>query len=127
MARTILLVDDSPTILKLLRHVLLQAGYLVTTANDGLEAIDILKDTQVDLVITDVNMPRLDGLSLISRLRRSESTRDLPMVVLSSQQGQRDQSLGKGAGADLYLGKPVTPDVLLKNIDELLKKHYGGK
>lgn len=120
MASTILLVDDSPTILNLLRLTLRQAGYIVATASDGQEALEMLKATQVDLVITDVNMPRMDGLTLISHLRENEATRNLPVIVLSTQHSLRDHKMGKDAGADMYLDKPVASQELVETVDQLL-------
>jgi two-component system chemotaxis response regulator CheY len=120
MAATILLVDDSPTILNLLRLTLRQAGYKVAAAGDGLEALEMLEVMKVDLIITDVNMPRMDGLTLIARLRDKAATCNLPIIVLSTQHSLRDHKMGKDAGADMYLDKPVTPQELIENIEQLL-------
>jgi two-component system chemotaxis response regulator CheY len=122
MAFAILLVDDSPTILNLLSMTLSQAGYMVTTASDGVEALELAQVTQVDIVITDVNMPRMDGLTLITRLRELEHYRNIPIVVLSTQQSPLDHGQGKEAGADVYLDKPVSSGDLLGCIDKMLKR-----
>jgi two-component system chemotaxis response regulator CheY len=122
MAFAILLVDDSPTILNLLSMTLSQAGYMVTTASDGVEALELAQVTQVDIVITDVNMPRMDGLTLITRLRELKHYRNIPIVVLSTQQSPLDHGQGKEAGADVYLDKPVSSGDLLGCIDKMLKR-----
>lgn len=120
MTATILLVDDSPTILNLLRIALHQEGFKVVTAIDGLEALEQLQKFPVDLVIADVNMPRMDGFTLVKVMRSHENMRDLPVIILSTQSGPRDQRHGLDMGADLYLSKPVTPPDLVNSIRQLL-------
>ncbi len=120
MPRNILLVEDSPTIRNLLRLMLKQHGFTVSTACDGLEGLEVLSQNQVDLVITDVNMPRMDGFTFISRIRAQPAYTRLPIIVLSTESASRDRQEGVNLGADLYLTKPVPPQVLVAEVEKLL-------
>lgn len=123
MPARILLVEDSPTILNLLGMVLRQYGYQVHTAGDGVEALSKLSQMEVDLIITDVNMPRMDGFTLIGRVRVQQSKREVPIIVLSTEREEHDRQRGAAAGADLYLTKPVKPQELLDHVQRLLGEH----
>ena len=120
MPPNILLVEDSPTIRNLLRLMLKQHGFTVSTAGDGLEGLEVLSRNHIDLVITDVNMPRMDGFTLIARIRAQPAHARLPIIVLSTEGASQDRRKGRDAGADLYLTKPVAPEVLVKHVRELL-------
>lgn len=120
MAKRILLVDDSPTILNLLSLVFREQGYEVIQARDGQEALDKLERERVDLIITDVNMPRLDGFALISAVRARPELADLPIVVLTTESDPRDRQHGLKRGADLYLTKPLGPAELVSQVASLL-------
>ncbi|KMY69184.1 chemotaxis protein CheY [Desulfocarbo indianensis] len=120
MSARILLVEDSPTILNLLSMVLRQVGFAVQTANDGLEALDKLSKESVDLIITDVNMPRMDGFTFISRVRSQGVMPKVPIIVLSTEREDHDRLRGRSAGADLYLTKPVQPQTLVDHVRSLL-------
>jgi two-component system chemotaxis response regulator CheY len=122
MAQTILVVDDSPTIVKFVSFSLQCGGYTVMTACDGMDAIEKLSnyDERVDLVITDLNMPNLDGYQLIETLRENVRHRETPIVILSSEKGDDDRERGMKAGATSYLVKPFKSDVLLDEVARLL-------
>lgn len=120
MPARILLVDDSPTILNMLGIILRQQGFAVNTAGDGMEALKSLAADPVDLMITDVNMPRMDGFTLIARVRAQAEYQNLPIIVLSTENAPNDVESGMKRGADLYLGKPVPPQVLVDNVRKLL-------
>ncbi|MGD8563536.1 MAG: response regulator [Desulfarculaceae bacterium] len=126
MAATILLVDDSPTILKMLELGLRQAGYQVITAQDGIDGLEKLKNQPVDLIVSDVNMPRMDGISFIAQVRRQPENSQLPIIVLSTGAEPRDRKMGMNAGADLYLSKPVSQKDLLDSIKDLLSRGKGA-
>jgi CheY-like chemotaxis protein len=102
---TVLVVDDSITTRHLERNVLESLGYNVLQAADGLEACKILAGQRVDLVLTDIEMPRMDGLELIRRIRESETTTRLPVVAVSRRAEEEDQKAGFLAGVDAYLCK----------------------
>ncbi|MFH1060928.1 MAG: response regulator [Pseudomonadota bacterium] len=116
----ILLVDDSLTILNLLSLALKQQGYEVITARDGLEALEKGQRQPVSLIITDLNMPRLDGLAFIARWRNREGSRRTPIIMLSTESQKHDRRAGLKQGADLYLVKPVTSAQLAEAVRSLL-------
>lgn len=101
----VLVADDSITTRTLLRSVLEAGGYLVHTAADGDEALTLLRSEKVDLVVSDVRMPRLDGLGLISRMRADQRTRTVPVVLFSSLDSEEETRRGEAAGAAAYLSK----------------------
>ena len=101
----VLVADDSITTRTLLRSVLEAGGYLVHTAADGDEALTLLRSEKVDLVVSDVRMPRLDGLGLISRMRADQRTRTVPVVLFSSLDSEEERRRGEAAGAAAYLSK----------------------
>ena len=123
MSRTILIVDDSPTLVKFVSVSLRANGFKVVSASDGMEAIERLSTLPetVDLVITDLNMPNLDGFALIETLRSSEQHRTTPIIILSSEEGEEDRDRGIEAGADSYLVKPFKVRPLLDEVNRVLK------
>jgi two-component system chemotaxis response regulator CheY len=120
MALRVLAVDDSPTILNMLGMMLRQQGYETLTAKDGLEALRKLQSQTVDLVITDVNMPNMDGFSLITAIRANPVWGGIPIIVLSTEASPRDHQVGLRRGADLYVTKPVKPSDLVAMVRSLL-------
>lgn len=103
--RRVLLADDAPTTLALERGLLQAAGYEVLAATDGAEAWAMLQDQPVDVVVSDVDMPRLDGVALCGRIRASATLRELPVVLVTSRETDEDRRRGADAGADAYLLK----------------------
>ena len=93
MSQTILVVDDSPTIVKFVAFSLRSSGFEVVTASDGMDAIEKMSNLSEDvsLVITDLNMPNLDGYGLIGTLRKNEKYRETPIIILSSEDGEEDR------------------------------------
>ena len=120
---TIMVVDDSPTLVKFVSFALRSAGYKVMAACDGMEALEKLSGTSkvVDLVITDLNMPNLDGYEFIVTLRQSQKYAAVPIIILSSEGEEHDKQLGRRAGASSYLVKPFKSDVLLNEVSKYLK------
>jgi chemosensory pili system protein ChpA (sensor histidine kinase/response regulator) len=106
-ALRILLVDDSVSVRRFVGQMLERAGFRVSTANDGAEALARLGDQAVDLVITDLEMPRVNGYELIEELRRRSATRDLPVVVLTTRTGAKHLALARRLGVEHYVPKPV--------------------
>lgn len=104
-AKRILVVEDSITARILLRNILQTAGYQVTTAVDGLDALSFLKTGDFDLVASDINMPRMDGLELTSRIRAGQKTSDLPVVLVSARESREDREKSIEAGANAYIVK----------------------
>ena len=121
--RTALLVDDSKTILMSLSHVLKGAGYIVETALDGVEGMArIQAGVKPTVIITDLNMPRMDGLEFIRAARKAPGVRFTPILMLTteSQQAKRDEA--RTAGATGWLVKPVQPADLLRVLDQVIPK-----
>lgn len=117
---TILIADDDPTNLKLLRAVLEADGYEVLEADDGLNALDVLDQHHVDAVISDILMPRMDGYRLCSAVRNRESINCLPFVIYTATyRSPGDEKLSQAFGADKYLHKPASAKDILATLEEL--------
>ena len=120
-ARRLLVADDSVTTRTLEKTVLEAAGYEVITASDGAEAWHLLQERGADLVISDVEMPRMDGLALTEAVRGSRRFRDLPVILLTALDNERDRARGLEVGADAYLVKSAFDQtVLLRTVEQLL-------
>jgi len=118
----ILVVDDEPQVRKLLETFLVRSGFSVRIAEDGLQAIESLREELADLVITDVTMPNLNGLELTRRLRASHKTARIPILMLSALKQEQDVLAGYAQGADDYVGKPIELTILRAKIDLLLRR-----
>jgi len=123
MAR-ILVADDSRTILKMISHYLTSEGYEVITADDGREALDIFESEsdKVDLVITDINMPNMNGLELAEKIRSSEVNSGLPIIVLSTEESDKIKAEGKKAGVSAWIVKPPKQELLIKAVKHFIKE-----
>ena len=120
MAGVILAVDDSASMRQMVNFTLKGAGYEVVQAVDGIEALEYARLHSVDLVLTDVNMPRMDGITLLKELRALPSYRYTPMLVLTTESSQDKKMQGKQAGATGWIVKPFNPDQLLATIARVL-------
>ncbi len=121
MPKHILIVDDSKTVRNLVAFIMKKEGFRVTMAEDGLDGLEKLYSaSDIDLIISDVNMPRMDGLTFIKTLREQESYRDLPIIVLSTEGQNKDIDIGLAVGANVYMVKPAQPDKLVRNAKMLL-------
>jgi two-component system, chemotaxis family, chemotaxis protein CheY len=120
MAATILAVDDSASMRQMVRFTLKQAGYEVIEAVDGVEALETARGKSVDLVLTDVNMPRMDGITLVRELRLLDSYKFVPMLMLTTESSAEKKMLGKQAGATGWLVKPFNPEKLLATIAKVI-------
>lgn len=117
---SILTVDDSPSMRQMVAFTLKGAGHKVIEAVDGVDALSKAKTNRLDLVITDVNMPNKDGISLIAELRALPAYRFTPMLMLTTESNPEKKQQGKAAGATGWLVKPFNPDQLLKTIEKVL-------
>ena len=120
MQRTIMTVDDSTSMRQMVKATLISAGYGVVEAADGQEALDYARENPVDLVIADVNMPRMDGITLVRELRGLNTYKFTPMLVLTTESGQDTKQRGKQAGATGWIVKPFSPEQLLSTIARVL-------
>jgi two-component system chemotaxis response regulator CheY len=121
MAKHILIVDDSKTVRNLVAFIMKKEGFKVTMAEDGLDGLEKLYSLEsVDLIISDVNMPRMDGFTFIKTVREQDAYRDVPIIVLSTEGQDKDIQTGLGLGANLYMVKPAQPDKMVTNVKMLL-------
>lgn len=117
---SILAVDDSASMRQMVSFTLKSAGYDVTDAEDGLAALNIAKTKSFDLVITDVNMPNMDGITLIAELRKLPAFKFTPLLMLTTESAADKKQAGKNAGATGWIVKPFNPDQLLSVIKRAL-------
>ena len=121
MAR-IIIADDDEIVGEIVRDALISAGHGAGLVLDGGEALKIIKARKPDLVILDCNMPGLAGVLLVQELRKSAAFADLPVMMLTGRQGQRDEELARFAGVNDYMKKPFDPDELVFRVEQLLAK-----
>ena len=117
----ILAVDDSPSMREMVRMALSGAGFDITAAVDGQEALDIARQRAFDLVLSDVNMPRMDGISLIRALRAEAAYRLTPILMLTTESSPERKREGKEAGATGWIVKPFDPTQLIATLQRVLK------
>jgi two-component system chemotaxis response regulator CheY len=123
MNEHILIVDDSKTVRNLVAFIIKREGYKVTMAEDGLDGLEkLFSADKIDLIISDVNMPRMDGFTFIKQVREQDAYKDLPIMVLSTEGRPQDIDLGMKLGANLYMVKPAQPEKMVQNIKMLFGK-----
>lgn len=120
MAASILVVDDSVSIRQSIRFVLEQSGYTVFEAADGVEGLKQLGAQKVNLVITDVNMPNMDGLTMVKKIRETEGIKFLPILVLTTESQGSVVEEGKKAGATGWIVKPFNNEKLIETIKKII-------
>ena len=113
MGKKVLTVDDSATIRQALNIVLIDAGYEVMEAVDGLDAMHKLEGEQIDMVVTDMNMPNMNGVELIRALRKRPGNRFTPIIMLTTESQNEKKQAGKAAGASGWIVKPFRPEQVL--------------
>lgn len=121
MAKTVLTVDDSASIRQMVSFTLKSAGYEVIEAADGMDGLEKAKGKACNLILTDQNMPRMDGLTLIKSLRGTPQYRTVPILMLTTESSDAMKSQGRAAGATGWLVKPFDPQKLI----EVVKKVIG--
>lgn len=117
---SILAVDDSPSMRKMVAFTLKAAGYEVVEAVDGVDALQKAQSRKFDCVVTDINMPNKDGITLIKDLRALPDYKFIPMLMLTTESGLEKKQEGKAAGATGWMVKPFNPDQLLKTLLKVL-------
>jgi two-component system chemotaxis response regulator CheY len=120
MAKTVLVVDDSAAIRQSVSFVLEQAGYDVVQGEDGEDGLTKLDGTHFDLIITDVNMPKLDGIGMLRKVREMSDYKFTPVVVLTTESQSSKMEEGKSAGATGWIVKPFDADKLLSVVKKLI-------
>ncbi|MDD5058731.1 MAG: response regulator [Sideroxydans sp.] len=117
-----LVVDDSLSALRSLVQVLKDAEFEVRTANDGMEAVSVLEGFVPDIILTDMEMPRMNGLELTANVRHTERTRNVPIIMITSRSTEKHRQMSAAAGVDVHLIKPFSDDVLLQHVMRLTGK-----
>jgi two-component system chemotaxis response regulator CheY len=119
---TFLVVDDSPTMRQLISFSLKRIpGSKIVEANDGVDALKKLGAQEFSLVLTDINMPIMDGLKLVSMMRNDPKYKDLPIIIITTEGAEDDRKAGLALGANAYVSKPVKTGELLQTVNLLLK------
>jgi two-component system, chemotaxis family, chemotaxis protein CheY len=113
---TVLTVDDSPTMRDMLRFALMEAGFRVTQAEDGLHGLEVLRAEPPKVIVTDINMPRMDGFGFIEAVRADEKYRAIPILVLTTEGDDSKKMRARSAGATGWIVKPFVPDKLVAAI-----------
>jgi two-component system chemotaxis response regulator CheY len=122
-AKTILIADDSASMRAFLVAIVEALGdYQIVEASSGFEALRLLPRDRVDLILTDINMPDINGLELISYLRNHPNYKDIPLFIISTEGSPKDIEKGKQLGADEYIVKPFSPATLQQLINKYLNK-----
>lgn len=121
-AKQALVVDDSYTMRNMVSLTLKDVNFEVKTAEDGVDALKVAGDDTFDLAIVDINMPNMDGIELIKRLRQKESFKYTPILVLTTEGGDDKKMEGKKAGATGWIVKPFNPEVLLNAVNKVCNK-----
>jgi two-component system chemotaxis response regulator CheY len=120
MKKTILIVDDSEFVRNYHAHILQQARFDVITAVDGCDGLEKLYTNDCDLIMTDINMGRMDGYEFIRRVRAEPKYLELPIIIVSTESESKDKMKGFQAGANLYLVKPSSPEMMVENLRMIL-------
>ncbi|MDH0564351.1 Hpt domain-containing protein [Acinetobacter courvalinii] len=118
--RLIMIVDDSVTVRKVTSRLLERQGYDVVTAKDGVDAMEQLETVKPDLMLLDIEMPRMDGFEVTNLVRHHELHRDLPIIMITSRTGEKHRERALSLGVSQYMGKPFQEEALLENIETLL-------
>jgi two-component system chemotaxis response regulator CheY len=120
MAKKILAVDDSNSIRKSISFILGQEGYEIVEAEDGVQALEKAKGEKFNLVITDINMPNMDGIELTKQLRQTEGYKFTPIIALTTENQQSKMDEGKAAGATGWIVKPFTSEKLIAVVKKII-------
>lgn len=118
--RTVMIVDDSVTVRKVTSRLMERQGWEVVTAKDGLDAVTQLQDIYPDVVLLDIEMPKMDGFEVLRRVRGDDRLKDLPIIMITSRTGAKHMQQALDLGVNEYLGKPFQEANLFSTIDEVL-------
>jgi chemosensory pili system protein ChpA (sensor histidine kinase/response regulator) len=118
--KLIMVVDDSVTVRKVTSRFLEREGFRVITAKDGVEALQLLQDHMPDVMLLDIEMPRMDGFEVAKNIRGTSRLRHIPIIMITSRTGEKHREHALELGVNKYMGKPYQEDLLLGNIQELM-------
>jgi two-component system chemotaxis response regulator CheY len=120
MAKTILVVDDSWSVRQLVSLTLQSAGYDVIEASDGADALTKLSGQEINLIVCDVNMPNMDGISFVKEVKKSDAYKFTPVIMLTTESQEKKKQEGQAAGAKAWVVKPFRPDQLVSAVSKLI-------
>ncbi|MBF0565681.1 MAG: response regulator [Nitrospirae bacterium] len=120
MAKTIMVIDDSATIREVVKTTLHKSGYDVIEAQDGKDAINKLKGQKVHLMICDVNMPNMDGITFVKAVKQMPNYKFTPIIMLTTESQETKKQEGKEAGAKAWVVKPFKPETMIAAIEKLI-------
>jgi two-component system chemotaxis response regulator CheY len=120
MSKTIMVVDDSASLRQVVGIALKGAGYSVIEGRDGEDALTKLNGQRVNLIISDVNMPNMDGISFVTAVKQMQAYKFTPIIMLTTETEEGKKAQGKAAGAKAWVVKPFKPDVLLNAVQKLI-------
>ena len=120
---TILAVDDTPADLKLIERALVSGGYKVITAKDGEEAVKIVHVHKPDLILMNIMMPKMDGYTACSEIKKDPKTKDIPIIMLTCLGQELNRELAENIGAAGYIVKPINVNDLYNSVNEFLQSH----
>jgi len=121
MAKTILIADDSESMRDVVSYTLVNAGYKVLAGIDGKDAMKYLDGSPIDLVVTDLHMPNMDGIELIKNIRSNPAYQYIPIIFLTTESQQNKKDEAKAAGATGWIVKPFVPEKLLATIQKVIR------
>jgi two-component system chemotaxis response regulator CheY len=122
MPLTALVVEDSPTMRQLVKFALSSLrGLTVIEADDGVSALKQLATTKFDIILTDINMPIMDGLKLVKRVRSDEQLKDIPIVIITTEGAEEDRQRALALGANAYIAKPIQAAQVIAQVKKLLR------
>lgn len=130
MAFNILVVDDSLPMRKVIRKTIMASGFAMADyyeATDGVEALGLLKERLVDIVVTDYNMPRMNGLELIQAMNKDEALKSIPVLVITTEGSQKRMEEFREKGAAGYIRKPFTPEEIRAKLHEILGESHDDE
>ncbi len=123
---TFLVVEDSPTMRQLISFSLKRfKNARIIEAVDGVDALKKLSGEKIDLILTDINMPVMDGLKLVSLVRQNAQLQSIPIIIITTEGAEEDRERGLALGANAYISKPIQSSHLIKTISELLSTAIG--
>ena len=120
MKKKILSVDDSPSVRKLVEYTLKSKGFQVASAEDGVAALEIMANEKFDAIVLDINMPRMNGLEFLEKIKLNDVYASIPVIMLTTEGQEEDQDKALDLGATAYIVKPFKPTLLLRIVDKTL-------
>lgn len=120
-SHTLITVDDSSTMRRIIKNTLLKIGFSnVLEAGNGIEALEVIAQNKVDLIITDWNMPEMDGLTFVKALRSKDQYKEVPILMITTEAAKEDILTALRSGVNNYVVKPFTPEILQEKVFKLL-------